>query len=156
MVAVVLAVTREGAEIIVFFQGLTHDGAVLSKAFVSGFIGLMIGVSVGALCYYFLVMVEPWFKRIVPQIVLTLVASGMMIQVAQLLMQANILPSKMALWDSGALLAENSVAGQLAYAVLGYEATPTAIEIIFYLGALVLIPSAILMLRILNPKGMVK
>ncbi len=141
--AVVLAVIREGTEVIIFFTGFLSDGDVLVKAITSGFIGLMIGFSVGALCYY--LIVSPVYKnsRILSIGVLVFVAAGMVAQATQLLIQADWLPSSAPLWDSSSFLPEASTMGQLAYAVFGYEASPTLIEVVLYFTALLLIPCVI-------------
>lgn len=63
----------------------------------------------------------------------------MTLQIAQLLAQADWIPSQYPLWNSSALISENSLTGQLLYALIGYEATPTPIQIISYLISLLLI-----------------
>lgn len=141
MAAVVaLAIAREGAEIIVFYYGYLHTEHILPKALTSGFIGLMIGMSVGALCYYLLLSLAEAAILPVQVCLLTLVAAGMVAQGSQLLIQADWLPAAMPLWDSNWILPEHTVAGQVAYATFGYEATPTPLEVIVYLGAIALAP----------------
>jgi high-affinity iron transporter len=43
------------------------------------------------------------------------------------------------LWDSSAVLPENSVVGQMLYAFIGYEATPSGAQIIAYVTGLFLV-----------------
>jgi high-affinity iron transporter len=138
--AVALSVIREGSEVFLFFSAYLQASSELARALTSGFVGLMIGVSVGILIYFTLTLALPerWSAR-VQAIMLPLLAAGMATQATQLLLQADWLPTSQPLWDSSALLAENSLTGQLAYAVFGYEATPTVAECITYIGALVLI-----------------
>ncbi|MET0378367.1 MAG: FTR1 family protein [Spongiibacteraceae bacterium] len=141
MIAIVaLAVTREGSEILLFFSSYLQSEEALIGAATSGFVGFMIGLSVGILCYLTLaVTLQPSTAARVQRIVLPLVAAGMTLQATQLLVQADWLPAGPPLWNSGHLLSERSISGQMAYAVFGYEATPTAIEIGFYIGALCLL-----------------
>ena len=56
-------------------------------------------------------------------------AAGMVLQATQLLMQVDWLSSGEPLWDSSWFIAEASVVGQMAYAIFGYEATPSLIEL---------------------------
>jgi len=76
--------------------------------------------------------------RIVGLGLLSLVAAGMLSQAVLLLIQADWLPSQLPLWDTSEWLSENSVTGQLLYALIGYEATPTALQAFFYFGGLLL------------------
>jgi high-affinity iron transporter len=69
----------------------------------------------------------------------------MTLQATALLIQADWLPADYPLWDSSALLAEQSVAGQLLYALVGYEATPTALQLGAYLTAVLVILGAALL-----------
>jgi high-affinity iron transporter len=63
----------------------------------------------------------------------------MMSQATQLFTQADWLPAQYALWNSSWLVEEQSVTGQLLYALLGYEATPTPLQVYVYGLSLLLI-----------------
>ena len=144
IVAVALTATREGSEILIFFSTYLRADGEWVRALTSGFVGLMIGLSVGILCYFVLTITLPLrIARSVQKFVLPLLAAGMAMQATQLLQQADWLPSTHPIWDSGALLSEQSLPGQLAYAVFGYEATPTAIEVGVYISALLIIALAL-------------
>jgi len=146
--ASMLALIREGAEIILFFSGFISVGQMMGQALTSGFIGLTIGLSVGAL-FYFAIMLCPNTVQVKLQIVLlSFIAAGMVAQATQLLIQADWLSSTKPLWDSSGVLSEQSVVGQLAYATFGYEATPTTVMVVVYLLALFLIPSVIAVNRL--------
>ncbi len=139
---VMLAVIREGAEILLFYSSYWHRSDVLLRVLTSGFMGLMIGFSVGALCYYTLINLPLMWAGRVQRVVLTFMAAGMVAQATQLLLQVDWLPGGAPLWDMSAWLPESSLLGELAYATLGYEAAPTPVEVGLYLGALLLIPVA--------------
>lgn len=147
---VALALIREATEIILFFSGFIGNSGVLSKAVTSGFIGLMIGLSVGALSYFGIMSLKPGWIRPVQIVVLALVGAGMVAQATQLLIQADWLPSVAPLWDTRNILPEASIPGQLAYAIFGYEATPTPLEAWLFIGALLFIPLAIALWRGIN------
>ena len=72
-------------------------------------------------------------------VLLTLVAAGMASQAAQLLIQADWLPSQYPVWDSSWLVAEQTVTGQLLYALIGYEATPAPLQLFIYAAAILLL-----------------
>ena len=135
VVIVATAFVREGGELYVFYGGFLQKGAVLLPALISGFIGLAIGLSAGAIVYYGLVLWKQvkWLSNGV----LTLVAGGMVLQATQLLLQIDWLSSSGPLWDSGWLISESSVIGQVLYAIFGYEATPSDTEVGAYLAAVV-------------------
>jgi high-affinity iron transporter len=69
---------------------------------------------------------------IVPLLLLALVAAGMASQVVVYLMQGGMVESQLPVWDSSGWIPETSVAGQLLYALLGYEATPTSKQLGLY------------------------
>jgi high-affinity iron transporter len=49
------------------------------------------------------------------------------------------------LWDSSAWLPEHSVAGRLLYALIGYESSPSAAQVVSYLaGTLAVLAAAVL------------
>lgn len=132
-----LAITREGAEIFIFYRGFVTSSAQFSGALTSGFIGLMIGVSVGVLVFYSLTNIRPQKALVIQALLAALIAAGLAEQATQLLLQIDWLESAAPVWDSSALLPEHSVIGQLCYAVFGYEATPTGSEVLVYCMTLV-------------------
>jgi high-affinity iron transporter len=136
--AVALALVRECGEIVIFYSGLLQSGETIIHTSTSGLIGLFIGLSVGALVYYSLVNVPSERAQTIQQFVLLLVGGGMVLQATQLLIQADWLPSLKPLWDSSGLLNESSLMGQLTFALFGYEATPSILEVSIYVGAMLL------------------
>ena len=62
----------------------------------------------------------------------------MMSQATQFLIQADWLASSNPVWDSSHLISEHSLPGQLLYALMAYEATPTWSQILVYLTSLLL------------------
>jgi len=131
--AVSIASIREGAEIFLYASGFFDSLSSFLPIFVGGTLGAGIGLSIGALVYFFLVSVpkKAWFRLSLGT--LTLVSAGMSAQVGLNLMQAGLLASRRPLWDSSRLLPETSLLGQLLYATLGYESSPSAIQFGFYL-----------------------
>jgi len=64
-------------------------------------------------------------------------AAGMASQAARFLIQADVLPSLATpLWDTSALLPQGSIVGVLLHSLVGYEARPAGMQIVFYVAVL--------------------
>lgn len=151
---VVLAIMREGFEILVYVSGFSVELRQLLTVLVGATVGASIGISIGALVYYLLISLRYSWSRAGAMVLLFLVAAGMTSQAAQLLIQADWLPSDLPIWDSSSVIAEESLAGQLLYAIMGYEATPTAIEAGCHIGSgLLLLLVAIASLKWRKQRG---
>ena len=131
-IAVAAAIVREGSEIWIFYSGFISDPDIFINTILGGTIGLFIGVSVGALLYYVLTLLQPVPNRWLSIGLLALVAAGMCSQAINSLTQADYLSSSAAVWNSSSIIDENSIPGQLLYALIGYEATPTLPQVICY------------------------
>lgn len=141
IVAVALAATREGSEIILYYAGFFAVPDLLTDVLIGGFIGLGIGISTGALFYYLLLNIGRLSYMKVTFSVLALVCAGLASQAINLLQQADIITAGEPLWDSSGILSEYGIVGQLLYALVGYEATPSRFQatayfsvILFYLA----------------------
>lgn len=134
--AVCLAIVREGSEIVLYFSGFLHSSDNLSEAVFGSIIGVGVGFSLGALIYYLLLSFQNSVALCAAIALLIMVAGGMCSQAAMLLIQADWLPAQQALWDSSGWLSESSVMGQLLYALIGYEATPSALQVALYLSSM--------------------
>jgi len=140
MAAIVsLAITREGFEVLVYIYGFSNDLPRFATILMGSAIGASIGISIGALIYYFVSSLSYRRSLVLGIGLLGLVAAGMLSQAVLLLIQADWLPSHLPIWDSSGWLSESSVTGQLMYALIGYEATPTALQAAFYFGGLLLL-----------------
>ncbi len=141
LVAVALAVLREGAETVLFIGGsLTGTDAATGTVLLAGAAGLGAGALVGALLYAGLSRIPVRHVFTVTNILVALLAASIASQLAKALAQAGFIDIGAApLWDSSATLAQDSAAGTLLHALLGYEAQPSAVQITFYLAVLLLI-----------------
>lgn len=143
MVVVGLAVLREGSETVLFLFGVAAaETSGAGNMLVGGGIGILAGVAVGFLMYGGLLRVPMrWFFTATGVLVL-LLAAGMASQAAHFLIQADMLPSLAApLWDTSAAVPEQSLLGQLLHSLIGYEAKPQGMQVLFYVVALVVIAS---------------
>ena len=140
-IVVALAVLREGSETVLFLYGLASSSADgLQTTLSGGASGLAAGCVVGMLLYAGLLRVPlRWFFSITGFFVLLLAAS-MASQAARFLIQADVLPSLGApVWDTSAFLSQTSPAGILLHGLIGYDAQPSGMQIVFYIVVLVLI-----------------
>lgn len=129
---VAIAFVREGSEIFLYTKTFVGDQAKFTRVLMGGIVGASIGASVGVIAYYALIVFAGARSVILCQVALAVVASGILSQVVPMLEQVDILPSTAPLWDSSGLVSENSVVGQLLYAMVGYESTPSAWQVGVY------------------------
>lgn len=142
-IVVALAVLREGSETVLFLYSLATGSADGLRTTISGGLGgLAAGVLVGGLLYAGLLRIPlRWFFSITGVLVLLLAAS-MASQAARFLVQADLLPSLGApLWDTSDVLSQSTAVGTLLHGLIGYEAQPAGMQILFYVMALVVISS---------------
>lgn len=147
--AVALAITREGPEVFLYLNGFLQTSEHFQPVMIGSSIGFGIGVSIGILFFYGLLNLPDGWRLKVPVFFLALFAGNMLSQAVLQLTQADWISSARALWDSSGWLPENSIAGQLLYALVGYEATPSSFQIIAYaIGVTLVVGSAITANRI--------
>ena len=135
-IAVALGVTREGSEVLIYVSGFVQIDDFLSSVGLGSLAGACIGFSVGVLFYYLLLALPERRALLVALLLLSLTASGMSAQATQLLIQADLISVSRPLWDMSGFLPEDSLPGQLLYALVGYEASPSATEVAVYLTSL--------------------
>jgi high-affinity iron transporter len=141
LVVVGLAVLREGSETVLFLYGIaaTEGGASLPML-AGGLAGIGAGIGVGWLVYAGLLRIPlRWFFTATGVLVLFL-AAGMASQAANFLVQADLLPSLASpLWDTSRIVPQGSVAGMLLHSLVGYDARPAGMQIVFFVTVLVAI-----------------
>lgn len=138
LVVVGLAVLREGSEAVLFLYGIAaSEGGASWPMLTGGLAGIAAGVAVGYALYAGLLRIPMrWFFTATGVLVLFL-AAGMASQAARFLIQADVLPSLAApIWDTSGLLPQTSIAGTLLHSLVGYEARPAGMQIVFYVVVL--------------------
>ena len=134
LVVVAVAVLREGAEAVLFLYGVALSGSsTMSEMLIGGMLGLAGGVAVGLTLYLGLLRIPVrWFFTAISVLVI-LLAAGMAAQAARFLVQADLLPSlKSPLWDLSGFLANESAFGAVLHGLVGYDAHPAGMQVIFY------------------------
>lgn len=107
---------------------------------------VLIGITLGggiclsiAILFYFLLRYLD--KRILNQTscyFLLFFGLGQLMHAIMLLQQVDIFSSSQPIWDSGELIAEDSGLGQLLTVLFGYETTPSLLQLVSYIMALIL------------------
>jgi high-affinity iron transporter len=80
-----------------------------------------------------------WFFAATGLLVL-LLAAGMASTAAHFLIQADLLPGLASpLWDTSVALPDNGLTGMLLHSLVGYDARPDGMQVIFYIAVLAII-----------------
>ena len=130
---VAFAVLREGSEVVLFLYAQVAGGS--GWADVAGGIALGIagGSAVGFALYFGLLRIPVRYFFTATNWLLLLLAAGMASQAARFLLQADLLPPLgPMLWDTSGLLSDRSLLGQTLHALVGYDARPAGVQVLFY------------------------
>ena len=142
LVVVALAVLREGSEVVLFLYGMVAGGA--SGLFGGLALGIVGGVAVGFALYFGLLRIPLRHFFTATNALLVLLAAGLASSAARYLVQANLLPALNGqLWDSSWLLSNGSLPGQTLHILIGYDAHPSGIMLVFYLSVVLLLVAGI-------------
>jgi high-affinity iron transporter len=138
MVVVALSVLREGSETVLFLHGVSMSGGSSAGGMLAGgLLGLAGGMLVGGTLYAGLLRIPlQWFFRATSALVL-LLAAGMAAQAARFLVQADVLPDLVTpVWDTSQLVPNDSAVGSVLRGLVGYEAQPAGIQVVFFVFVL--------------------
>ena len=149
LVAVALAVLREGAETVLFVGGsLTASTASAGTVLLAGTLGLGFGVAVGFLIYKGLARIPVHRLFSVTNLLIALLAASIASQLMRALAQAGFVERwTTPLWDSSFVLAPDSALGTFLHALAGYDAQPSALQLFSYVAVLAFIYTATRALR---------
>jgi high-affinity iron transporter len=135
---IAMAMVREGSEIYLYVYSYGVVAGDMTSVLAGGAIGTGIGFSLGTFIYYGLRTLSARHCLLFSSIMALVIGAGMSSQAALFLAQADLVPTSEPLWDSSALVAESSLLGELLQAVIGYEASPIATQVVMFAGALLL------------------
>ena len=140
-IAIALTVLREGSESVLFLQGMVASASSSAGSVMLGaLLGLIAGGLLGVVTYFGLLRIP--LKRFfsVTSGLLLLLAAGLAGQMAKFLNQADIIPSLASpLWDISRFLPSDTGIGSALHILLGYEAQPAGMQVIFYVTTFVCI-----------------
>lgn len=133
LVVVALAVMREGSEIALFLFGLAAGGAGRLDLLAGMPLGLAGGVALGFALYFGLLRIPMRHFFRATNWMLVLLAAGLSSSAAAYLIQANWLPTLgNQLWNTSWLLSNSSLVGQALHVLVGYEARPAGMQLVFW------------------------
>jgi high-affinity iron transporter len=153
-VVVGLAVLREGSEVVLFLYGIAAGGGQTALAMLSGgMVGLVGGAAVGLAIYVGLMRIPMRYLFAVTTWMIILLAAGMASQGAAFLVQADLLPALgQSLWDTSGILSDRrDFLGKVLHTLIGYDAKPSGIQLLFYATTLLIIGSLTWILGRANP-----
>lgn len=128
-------ILREGVEIILFVYSIASAGNVNVNDCVLGFmLGSLSGVVVGLVIYCGLIKYASKYIFQISTVMLTLIAAGLASEAAGILTSSGIIISLSdQIWDTSWLVTDDSIFGRLLNIMLGYDARPNGMQIIFYI-----------------------
>jgi len=137
-VVAMAAVMREGSEALFFLfgaaQGVADDsGSML----LGGSMGAVAAIALGVLLYLGMIRIPMKALFGVVGWMLMLLAAGMASQAAWNLVAIEWLPAIIdPLWNSTALLSQESLPGELLHVLIGYDEAPSAMQVIVFVLSL--------------------
>lgn len=133
-----MAVLREGSELVLFLYGIAASSPGHASGMLAGtLIGVGAGAAIGSALYLGLLRIPSSRLFSVTGWMILLLAAGMAAQASAFLVQADILPALgESVWDTTALVSDESVLGRVLHTLIGYTARPYGIQLLFYLGTL--------------------
>ena len=136
-VVVMIAVLREGSEVVLFLYGIMASGTSGSALLVGGLLGIAAGAAFSALTYLGLLAIPSRYIFSVTSWLIALLAAGMAAQAVQFLTNAGLVVAlDRTLWDTSWLLSEKSIFGRLLHTLIGYIDRPTEMQLLVYVATL--------------------
>ncbi len=133
MIVVAIAVLREGSEVVLFLYGQAASGAGVVEIAAGIVLGVVGGVAIGFLLYFGLLGIPMRYFFSATNWLMLLLAAGLASQAAGFLIQADVLPAfGNRVWDSSALLSNSSLMGKTLHTLIGYDAQPAGMQLLFY------------------------
>ena len=127
------SVLREGVEVVLFYGALWSRATPLDLAW-SGAVGFLASAAI-------VWLILTGARRFdlagffgVTGLLLVFVAGGLLVHGASAAMGLGLLPPAPALWDTSAVLPDDSALGRVLHALVGYAATPTLLQALLYFG----------------------
>ena len=133
LIVVAIAVLREGSEVVLFLYGQSAGGAGALELAGGIALGIVGGVAVGFLLYFGLLGIPMRYFFSATNWLMMLLAAGLASQAAGFLIQADVLPALgNRVWDTSALLSDASLLGKTLHTLVGYDARPAGMQLVFY------------------------
>lgn len=131
-IIVMVAVMREGSEVVMFLYSImVSTGTGIQSIIIGGLLGIVLGVIVSWITYKGLVLISIRKIFLYSNILLSLIAAGLVSQATGLLASIDLLPALgYNIWDTSKLLSDNGWFGNIMRAIFGYTSTPMGIQLL--------------------------
>lgn len=153
MLVLVVAATilREGTEIILLIYGISSAEKINVDHYLIGFgIGALSGFLIGSIIYLGLVKFAGRYVFKISSFLLIFIAAGLASQAAAKLTSIDVIPTLSdQLWDSSWLVSDYSYVGRLLNTMIGYDAKPNGMQLLFYIST-ILITKTFAQAKIIN------
>ncbi|PCI53828.1 MAG: hypothetical protein COB45_09680 [Gammaproteobacteria bacterium] len=137
LIVLLLVCSLNGSHFILYLTSYWAQSLPFESLFIGIILAIGICISFAILFYFLLRYCDAYIYINTSCYFLLFFALGQLMQSIALLQQVDILPLNDSLWNSTNFIAENSELGQLLRVLLGYETTPSVMQLIIYLTAFI-------------------
>lgn len=137
-IVIMVAVLREGSEIVLFLYGIVAtDSSTGLSLLAGGVIGLLLGTLVSFLTYAGFMVIPARYLFGVTTALIALLSAGMAAQAVTFLERAGMITLlDKTMWDSSWLLTQDSLLGSALHTLVGYNDQPTQMQLLIYIAVL--------------------
>ena len=150
LVIIFIVFSLNGTDFNIYLNVLWAQTAQLESLIMGMVLGAGISISIAILLYFILLYFDEKISFNISRYILLLFAVGQLNKATSLLEQVDLLPNGRIVWNSQNILSEDSEFGHFFTALLGYEATPSLMQLSLYVISL-LVP--IILARVLARKN---
>jgi len=137
VLVVALSVLREGAETVLFVSGIVAGSTLsIGELLSSSLIGIALGALAGWLVYAGLAFFKTSRLFEITNVLILLLAGSLASQLAKTAIQADWITSFTAqAWDLSDWISNDSVMALILHGMIGFDVSPTQLQVIFYMTA---------------------
>jgi high-affinity iron transporter len=139
LVLLAIIIVAKGTNFLLYFNGFLNQQNALQSMLIGTLLGLGICLSLAILLYFFTGWLKRQFGAFASWMMLLVFVTGQLTNALNLLVQVDVIPEAVSLWNSQWLLDNESEYGHLFNVLFGYIATPTSLQVSLYV-ALILLP----------------
>jgi len=138
VLGVAFVITLNGSNLLIYLQGFWASNESINAILIGSILGFGISLSSALLLLYILrsSLLTAWLK--IPYVAFIFATARQLSEFSINLIQADWIPSFEPLWNSSNLITDNSELGRFLNALLGYEASPTLTQAIFYNSGIII------------------
>lgn len=130
--------SANGANFITYLTHYWTQAEQLESMIIGVILGSGICVSISILLYFLLRSADHKINHNVSNYFLLFFATGQLMKSIVLLQQVDFISSNQPFWDTSSVIIESSEVGQLLIVLFGYESTPSSLQVVLYVLAIVI------------------